>query len=155
MRRAEMTKDVEMRDCSKMTVGIVVADFHADITHSLLDGALELLKEWKVKDKNIIVRHVYGAFDLPFAAQKMLKQNKKMGAVIALGCVLTGETKHNEYISHAVAGGLMRVQLDTRVPIALGVLTPNTLEQAKARSAKGKENTGRTSAIAALSMAMN
>jgi 6,7-dimethyl-8-ribityllumazine synthase len=73
--------------------------------------------------------------------------------IIALGCIIKGETKHDEYIAHAVAQGLMRVMLDTGVPVALGIITPNTLKQARLRS-RGTTNHGASAARAALEMAL-
>ena len=73
--------------------------------------------------------------------------------MVALGCIVRGETKHDEYISHAVSHGLMSLMLDTGVPIGFGVITPNNLAQAKARS-RGKANKGIEAAVAALSMAL-
>jgi len=153
MRRDEVNKKVKPQDASKLRVGIVVSDFNADITHALLEGALEALLEWKVQEKNISVVHVPGGFEIPLACKRLLRAKIKPHAIVALGCVLKGETKHDEYISHAVAGGIMHVMLENNVPISFGVLTPNTLEQAKVRS-MGEMNHGKYTAVAALEMAL-
>lgn len=139
------------KDASKLHVGIVVARFNGDITRALLDGARATLRTWKVKDANIQILHVPGAFEIPLGCAKLLK--KKFDCILALGCVIKGETKHDEYISHAVAQGLTRLMLDTGVPIGFGVITPNNLAQARAR-ARGKANHGAAAARAALEMAL-
>ena len=150
MQRDHYQKERKIRDASKRRFGIVVSDFNADITSGLLEGALATLKSWKVKDSNITVTHVPGGFELPIGCLTLLKK-KKYDALIALGCVIKGETKHDEYIANAVAQGLMRLSLDKGLPIAFGVLTPNTLEQAKARS-MGPANKGIEAALAVLEL---
>jgi 6,7-dimethyl-8-ribityllumazine synthase len=142
----------EAKDASKLRVGIVVARFNSDITGSLLVGAREALETWKVKEKNIRVVHVPGAFEIPLAAMRLAK-TKKYDCVIALGCIIKGETKHDEYIAMSVANGLQRIMLDTGIPVSFGVLTPNTLAQAEARSS-GETNHGASAARAALEMAL-
>lgn len=142
----------EAKDASKLRVGVVVARFNSDITESLLSGAKEALAAWKVREKNIRVVHVPGSFEIPLAVMRFAK-TKKYDCVVALGCIIKGETKHDEYIAHAVANGLQRVMLDTGVPVSFGVLTPNTLAQAEARS-RGETNHGASAARAALEMAL-
>jgi len=140
------------KDASKLRVGIVVARFNSDITGPMLDGARATLKEWKVKEKNVTVEEVPGSFEIPLGAMRLAK-TKRYDCLIAIGCVMKGETKHDEYIAHAVAGGLTRVMLDTGVPVSLGVITPNSLEQARIRS-RGTTNHGSSAARAALEMAL-
>lgn len=152
MQTAEFLKKAKPRDASKLKVSIVAAKFHSEVTDSMVEGALEVLKEWKVKDKNISVRRVYGSFDLPFAAALAVKKDKPH-AVIAIGCVVKGETKHDEYIANAVANGLVTLSLWHKIPISFGVITVNTLEQAMKRS-RGKTNHGEKAAIAALEAAL-
>ena len=154
MRRHEIEKKVKPKDASKLRVGIVVSDFNQDITSVLLEGALETLAEWGVKKERMAVRHVPGAFEIPFGCAQLLRGKKPPHAIVALGCVIKGETKHDEYIANAVAQGIMQVMIDRNVPIAFGVLTPNTLEQAQARS-KGDANHGKSAAVAALEMVLN
>jgi 6,7-dimethyl-8-ribityllumazine synthase len=95
--------------------------------------------------------HVPGGFEVPLACRNLLA-SKKVHTVIALGCVIKGETKHDEYISMSVANALQSLMLQYGKPIAFGVLTPNTLEQALERSKPGAGNKGREAATAALSM---
>lgn len=138
---------------AKLRVGIIVSRFNEDITNALLAGALETLENWNVREKNITVVRVPGAFEIPLAASRLLKR-KKYDALVAIGCVIKGETKHDEYISSAVAHGLTSLMTEYRIPIGFGVITPNSLEQARAR-ATGDTNHGASAAQAALEMAVN
>jgi 6,7-dimethyl-8-ribityllumazine synthase len=142
----------EPQDASKLRVGVVVARFNSDITDALLAGARETLAAWKVKEKNIRVVHVPGSFEIPLAVARIAK-TKRYDCIVALGCVIKGETKHDEYISAAVSNGLMRVMLDTGVPVSFGILTPNSVEQARVRSS-GETNHGASAVRAALEMAL-
>lgn len=140
------------RQASRLRVGIVVSKYHSDITISMLKGALKTLREWHVPDRNISVVEVSGSFEIPYGCLALIKR-KKPDAIVALGCVLKGETKHDEYISSAVSHGIMRLSIERGIPISFGVLTPNTLAQARARS-RGKHNKGEEAAIAALESAL-
>ncbi len=153
MRRDELSKVREARDASALSVGIVVAEFNADITEAMLDGALEALAEWSVADTNIEILRVPGAFELPYGCLKLLEHGKK-DALVAIGCVIKGETDHDKYIASVASEGLMKLSLDYKVPVGFGVLTPNTLEQAKARST-GESNAGKVAAFAALTLALS
>lgn len=135
----------------RRTFGIVVSRFNQGITQQLLDGALRAFKENRIPASDVRVVWVPGAFEIPLAAQR-LASSKKFSAVIGLGCVLKGQTDHNRYISQACADGLMRVMLDTGVPVAFGVLTPDTLKQARERAGRDSANKGSEAAYAALEM---
>lgn len=152
MQRKEYERKRTAGDASRLRVGVAVSDFNADITGPMLEGALATLSEWGVKDKNISVVHVPGGFELPLAASRFIKR-KKADAVVVLGCVIKGETKHDEYISMSVANALQTIMIQTGKPVAFGVITPNTLEQAVARST-GSANKGIEAAVAALTMAL-
>jgi 6,7-dimethyl-8-ribityllumazine synthase len=152
MQRKEFLKDTLVGDASKLKVGIVVARFNPDITESMLAGAREVLTKWGVKDRNVKVFHVYGSFDLPFAADLMIRK-EKVHAVIAIGCIVKGETDHDKHIASAAMHGLTSVSLKHGVPVSLGVLTTNNLAQARVRS-RGKTNHGSKAAIAALEAAL-
>ena len=152
MQTREFLKKTKPRDASKLKISVVAAKFHSEITDSMLEGALEVLKEWKVAQKNIKVRRVYGSFDLPFAAALAIKKDRP-DAVVAIGCIVKGETKHDEYIAHAVAQGLTQLSIDHVIPVSFGVITVDTLEQAKQRS-RGKTNHGEKAAVAALEAAL-
>lgn len=152
MQTKEFLKKAKPRDASKLKVSVVAAKFHSEITDSMLEGALRVLKEWKVAEKNIKVRRVYGSFDLPFAAALAIKKDKP-NAVLAIGCIIKGETKHDEYIAHAVAQGLTHLSIMHATPVSFGVITTNNLDQAKARSS-GKTNHAEKAAAAALEAAL-
>ena len=131
-------------------VGIAVSRFNADITEKMLAGAQKELVSSGVKKENIEVVRVPGSFELPLACQRMAK-SEKFDGLIALGCVIKGETDHYYYVAGEAARGIMDVILKYSVPIGFGVLTTNRLNQAKERS--GKEgNAGAGAARAALRM---
>lgn len=132
--------------------GIVVSEWNSDITNSLLQGAIETLKTNNVEEKDIYIQYVPGSFELPFGASKLLEK-KKFDAVICLGCVIQGETRHFDFICNAVANGIMEVSLRKDIPVIFGVLTTNTLEQAQDRSGGKHGNKGIEAAITALKMA--
>lgn len=153
MRRTEYAKDYEPQDASGLSVGIVVSRWNSDITEGLLEGAREILRAWKVREKNVTIVRVAGSFEVPFGCLKLLKKKKRPDAVIALGCLIKGETKHDEYIASAVALGIMRLSLDHATPIGFGIVTANDLKQAQARS-RGVSNKGKEAAVAALEAAL-
>ena len=131
---------------------IIVSRFNSEITSGLLAGAREALGEAGVPADHVEVFHVPGAFEIPLAAARAAESGR-FAAVICLGCVIKGETMHFEYIAGAAADGIMRAGLDTGIPVAFGVLTALSDEQAQARSAPGPSNKGREAALAALEMA--
>jgi 6,7-dimethyl-8-ribityllumazine synthase len=137
----------------KLKIGIVVSQFNDNITKPMLEGALETLWENKVKKKNIKTVWVPGSFEIPLACQK-LAQTKKYDALVAIGCVIKGETDHFYYICNEASRGIMEVMLKFDIPIGFGVLTTKNSKQAEVRS-RGKENKGREAAEAALAMATN
>lgn len=116
----------------------------------MLEGALETLKDNKVKKENIKTIWVPGSFEIPLACQR-LAQTKKYDALIALGCVIKGETDHFYYIAGEASRGIINVMLKFDIPVGFGVITTNNLKQAQARS-RGKHNKGREAAEAALVM---
>lgn len=134
-----------------MKIGIVVADWNANITHSLLKGAIQTLIKHQVSETNIVVHHVPGTFELPLAAQLVLESNR-VDAVITLGCVITGETRHDEYINSATAKAIMQLGLSYNLPVIFGVLTPQTLQQALDRAGGKHGNKGVEAAVTALKM---
>ena len=121
-------------DARGLKFAIVVARFNASITEKLLEGAKQALQ--RAGADGFEVFHVPGAFELPLAA-KLLAHTHAFHAVIALGAVIRGDTPHFDYVAGEAARGLQQVALETGLPVAFGVLTTNTLEQAEARSSKG------------------
>lgn len=148
-----MTRELpEDLDGSNLSVAIVVARFNTLITERLLAGAVEGLDSLGVSEDRRLVAWVPGSFELPFAAQR-LAESGRYDAVICLGCVIKGETDHNEYINHATALSLSEMGRETGVPAIFGVVTVNSLEQALARAEEGTSNKGYESAVAAVTMA--
>jgi 6,7-dimethyl-8-ribityllumazine synthase len=131
---------------------IVVSRFNEEVTSGLLSGARAALIEAGVGDDDVTLVHVPGAFEIPVAALR-LAESGRFDAVICLGCLIKGDTMHFEYIAEAVSHGIMTVSVTTGVPVAFGVLTTMTDEQALLRSAAGDGNKGRESARAAIAMA--
>ncbi|MDZ4845256.1 MAG: 6,7-dimethyl-8-ribityllumazine synthase [Chitinophagales bacterium] len=138
-------------DAKGMSFGIVVSDYNDHITHALLDGCIRTLLKAGAKEKDIRVVHVPGAFELTSGAQ-MIATAQKPDAVICLGCVIKGETKHDEYINHAVANGITQLSLLIEKPVIFGLLTPNNLQQAKARAGGKHGNKGVEAAVTAIRM---
>lgn len=132
-------------------VAIVVSTYNASITDKLLAGAVETLKKAGITDPNIVVARVPGAWELPLAA-KWLADLSTVGAVITLGAVIRGETTHDQHINRAVSLALMELMQSSGKPIAFGLLTCNSLEQAIHRAGGDVGNKGEEAASAALSM---
>jgi 6,7-dimethyl-8-ribityllumazine synthase len=133
-------------------IAIVVARFNDFVTERLRSGALAALAAAGVRDTDITIVRVPGAFELPIAAQHAA-ESARFDAIVCLGCVIRGETPHFEYICSAVAGGLTAAAASTGVPMAFGVLTTNSAEEAVARAGDGPGNKGYEAAVAALEMA--
>jgi 6,7-dimethyl-8-ribityllumazine synthase len=125
-------------DGKRRSVAIVAARFNGEITNRLLQSALDELDDAGVRPEAITIMPVPGAFELPLAAMALAK-TRRYACVVALGCVIRGETPHFEYISSEAASGLQLAALETGVPVAFGVLTVDTAEQAEARVEKGAE----------------
>jgi len=135
-----------------LRVGIVVARFNEFITSKLLGGALDALKRHGVKEEDIEIAWVPGAFEIPLVAQKMAT-NKKYQAVICLGTVIRGSTPHFDYVCAEVSKGVAQVGMSTGIPVIFGVLTTETIEQAIERSGTKAGNKGFDAAVSAIEMA--
>jgi 6,7-dimethyl-8-ribityllumazine synthase len=131
---------------------VVVSRFNQEITDGLLTGARRALTEASVRDDDVTVLRVPGAFEIPVTALRAAETGH-FDAVICIGCVIKGETMHFEYIAGTVCQAIADAASATGVPIALGVLTTLTEDQAIARAAEGPENKGREAALAAVEMA--
>lgn len=138
-------------DGTGLRIAIVAARFNSHITLRLLAGAQRGLAAAGVRDEDITVTWVPGAFEAPLAAQALAPRHD---AVICLGCVIRGETAHFEHVAGQAAAGIMRVGLDTSTPVVFGVLTTETLGQALARSEPdpGGHNVGEEGAAVAIEM---
>ncbi|HXQ97959.1 MAG TPA: 6,7-dimethyl-8-ribityllumazine synthase [Candidatus Limnocylindrales bacterium] len=135
-----------------LRIGIVVSQFNQFITEKLLRSALDALESAGASEKQIEVVRVPGAFEIPLASKK-LAETGKVQAVIAIGCVLRGETTHYDLICTEVARGVQLAQLDTGIPIIFCVLTCDTLEQAIDRAGLKGGNKGHEAGLAAIEMA--
>jgi len=130
---------------------VIVSRFNELIGKKLLDGALDGLLRHEVKEKDISIIWVPGAFEIPLAAQKAAKTGK-FDAVICLGSVIRGATPHFEYISAEVTKGVAQVGLRTEIPVIYGILTTDTIEQAIERAGTKSGNKGFNAAVSALEM---
>lgn len=135
-----------------LKVGIIVGRFNEFVGGKLLDGALDGLKRHGVKDEDIDVAWVPGAFEIPLIAKKMAK-NDRYDAVICLGAVIKGSTSHYDYVCSEVSKGIASVSLETEKPVLFGVLTTNNIEQAVERSGSKAGNKGYECAVSAIEMA--
>ena len=127
-----------MPDGTRRGVAIVASRFNGEITNQLLEAALEELDEAGVRREAVTVMPVPGAFELPLAAMALAK-TRRYACIVALGCVVRGETPHFDFIASEAASGLQLAALETGVPVAFGVLTVDVKEQALARIGKGAE----------------
>jgi 6,7-dimethyl-8-ribityllumazine synthase len=143
----------ENKSFKSVNIGIVVADWNEEITHSMRDAAIQFLIEKGIKKKNIHLHPVPGTFELPLGAQ-WLASKSSIDAVIAIGCVIQGETRHFDFICNACATGITEVSLKFNKPVIFGVLTTNNLEQAKDRSGGKHGNKGIEAADTALKMCL-
>ena len=132
-------------------IAIVASRFNDFFTRELLDGALDCLHRHGVADKNIDTAWVPGGFEIPLAA-KRLAETGRYGAVICVGCIIQGDTPHFQYVASEVTKGIAQVALDTGVPVAYGVVTAETLDQAIERAGTKAGNKGFDAALTALEM---
>ncbi|MBR0073172.1 MAG: 6,7-dimethyl-8-ribityllumazine synthase [Bacteroidales bacterium] len=135
-----------------MKIGIVVADWNRQITDALCQGAYNTLTDNQVNENDITVVHVPGSFELPTGAATLLNSSTNFDAVICLGCVIQGETRHFDFICSAVAHGLTNLSLQDGRPVIFGVLTTNDMQQAIDRSGGKHGNKGVEAAVTAIKM---
>lgn len=132
--------------------GLVVSRFNDFITSKLLEGAQDALLRHGVRQEDIDIARVPGAFEIPLIAQR-LAQTKKYDAIVCLGAVIRGGTPHFEYVAAEVSKGIAKVGLDTGLPVTFGVLTTDTIEQAIERAGTKQGNKGFEAAVDAIEMA--
>ncbi len=133
------------------TFGIIVSRFNSMVTKNLLDGAMDCLLRHGAEEKNITVVYCPGAFEIP-QVTLALAQRGRVDAIICLGCVIRGDTPHFEYIASEAAKGVSQVALQTGTPVAFGVLTTETLEQALERAGAKAGNKGWDAAMTAMEL---
>ena len=136
---------------SGLKVGIVAARFNESIVSKLVSGALDGLKRHDVKEEDIDIAWVPGAFEIPLIADKMAK-SKKYDAVICLGTVIRGATSHYDYVCNEVSKGIAQVSLNTGIPVLFGVVTTENIEQAIERAGTKAGNKGYDCALSAIEM---
>jgi 6,7-dimethyl-8-ribityllumazine synthase len=139
-------------DARGLRIGVVVSRYHEDVTDALHDGAMKYHDEAGGRTDDLVIVRSPGAYEL-VAICRALAHEGGFDAIVALGCIITGETTHDEYIADSVAHGLMRITVATGVPITFGVLTCQTLKQARARAGGDKGNKGAEAMAAAIEAA--
>jgi len=140
-----------LASAADLKFGIVVSDWNTEITHALYEGCYDTLIKHGAKEDNIFTAQVPGTFELPVGA-KMLLKSTNADAVICLGCVIKGDTEHDQYINQSVANGITQLSIMSGKPIIFGVLTVNDKEQAEDRAGGKYGNKGVESAITAIKM---
>lgn len=154
---ATANKDLSFFDRTKLPYtkelrfGIVVSEWNPEITENLFQGAYDTLLECGVPASHILRWNVPGSFELPYGCRKMA-DNQPVDAVIAIGSVIQGETKHFDFVCQATSSGIMQLNLQLNIPVIFCVLTDNTMEQARDRSGGRHGNKGVEAAIAAIQM---
>lgn len=139
-------------DADGLRFAVIASRFNDEIVSGLLTGALDCLSRHGAADDSISIYRVPGAFEIPTLACQLI-ESVEVDAIVALGCLLRGDTPHFDFISAQVTNDLSRVAIDKRFPVAYGVITCNTFEQAVARSTAGPGNKGWEAALAAIEMA--
>ena len=141
--------DLSIENPNKLKIACVISDWHNEITEKLFDGARNTLIKNGILEKNIAKINVPGSFELIFACKSLI--NKNIDAVIAIGCIIQGETRHFEFVSNAVVSGIKDLNVISDIPVILCVSTDDKISQSIDRSG-GKYNKGEDSAMAALKM---
>ncbi len=139
-------------DAKGLRIGIVMSRYNTAITDRLLEGALRALRECGADDDHIEVVQVPGAFEIPLFADS-LASGEKFDAIVCLGAIVRGETQHHDYLARAVVDALEQLQVTRHLPIALGVLTTENVEQALQRAGNDRGNKGFEAALTAVEMA--
>jgi 6,7-dimethyl-8-ribityllumazine synthase len=135
-----------------MKIAVVVSEWNPEITEGLKKGALDTLLKYGARSENIQLEYVPGSYELPMGAQFILESDQAVDAVICLGCVIQGETRHFDFVCEAVSQGVKDVSLKYNKPVIFGVLTDNTIEQSRARSGGKLGNKGDEAAVTAIKM---
>ena len=133
-----------------LRIGVIASRFNDEIVSGLLDGALTCLSRHGAADDDVTIYRVPGAFEIPTLAANILDAHD---ALVAIGCLIKGDTPHFDFISAQVTNDLSRIAIKAHLPIAFGVITCNTLQQAIERSSRGPSNKGWEAALAAIEMA--
>lgn len=148
---SDYNKD-ELPDASKLKIGLVVSEWNGNITENLYQGARETLLDCGVKLENILRWNVPGSFELVFGAKKMM-ETSVFDAIIAIGCIIQGETKHFDFVCQGVTSGIMQLNVSSNIPVIFCVLTDNHIQQSIDRSGGKHGNKGSEAAVTAIKMA--
>lgn len=140
-------------DAKGLKIDLIVARFNEFISNRLLEGALDCLRRHGASDEDLTIYRVPGAFEIPYLAQRLARRQPPPDAIICLGAVIRGGTDHYQYVAEGMARGISRVSLDTGVPVILGVLTTDTIEQAIERAGTKAGNKGADAALTAIELA--
>lgn len=140
-----------MPDAASMKFGIILAEWNSSVTDALLNGAIQTLKECNAKEENIIVKYVPGSIELT-AGAKLFAEHTDVDSVIAIGCVIQGETKHFDYVCDSVTQGITELNLRYNIPFIFCVLTTGTIQQALERAGGKHGNKGSECALTAIRM---
>ncbi len=143
-------RSIKIKNPKVIKIAIVISEWHEEITERLYNGAFSKLLEFGILEKNIKKTYVPGSFELIFAAKELIK--KDYHAIITIGCIIKGETKHFKFISSAVVNGVKDLNILSDKPIILCITTDNNIEQSIDRSGGKNGNKGEDSALAALKM---
>ncbi|MDR1758788.1 MAG: 6,7-dimethyl-8-ribityllumazine synthase [Bacteroidales bacterium] len=146
------TDMVKIANAERFKIAVLISEWNENVTARLQTGAKQTLLASGILPQHIVEKKVPGCFELPTATVMMLEADENIDAVICLGCVIQGETRHFEFISQAVATGLMNIGVDYSTPVIFGVLTCDNMEQALARAGGNHGNKGIESAVACLKM---
>ena len=138
VKNKQKNKTYEYLNGSEKKACIIVARWNGEITSKLLESALKALKKCKMPEKNIRVGHVSGSVEIPFALHK-LAQSGRYDFLIAIGCVIRGETPHFDYVCKIAQEGVLKVMIEDNIPVGFGVLSVNNIKQARARTHVGGE----------------
>ena len=149
----EQFTDEEREALSRSEFAVCVATFYEDIAERLLNGAAVGFDLGNVSEASVHTYRVPGSFELPFAAN-LCAESGRFAGIACLGVVIRGETSHYDHVTNEVASGIQRVQLDTGVPCAFGVITAENMDQALARSGGDKRDQGRGAAVVAMRMSL-
>ena len=142
---------LDPEDAGLVKIGVITSDWNSEVTHKLLEGCRETLLKEGISEQHLYMIQVPGAFELPSGA-RMLDDKYNLDAVISLGCVIKGDTKHDEYINQAVAQGLMQLAILRSKPFIFGLLTTDNMQQAIERAGGAHGNKGIEAAATALKM---
>ena len=140
-------------DASQFRIGLVVSEWNHQITDGLAQGAIVTLKNCGVSQHNVVKWQVPGSFELIYGCKKMLQVSPSFDAIIAIGCVIQGETKHFDFVCEGVTQGIKDLNIQGDIPVIFCVLTDNTLQQSIDRSGGKHGNKGIEAAVAAIKMA--